>query len=440
MAGEAFAIIVVLVLFILIPVVASRPRIDLIAYAIIAAIVSAITTSLAFPAPANDLVKYIRFEPLVYIVAINIIVIILEKNGVFQFIAVETIHLTRSNPRVLFAFICLISTFTSAVIEDVSVALIFIPIMVQACKLLNIKPAPFVFGIAVCLNTGNLFMPFSNSQNIIIAADYGLDVAWFATYLFPIMILSMLVVIAYIDFFEIRKQAPPAEEFKDVLLKVLRPTLVIINNKKFIIASVSFMCIVACLIIIPCTYIVALVGAVVLSILERESLATIFKKVDWGTVSFFVTLFLLTGCMDINGTMTAISELVMNVTTGNPFIASVVILVISSVVTSALSPNPATVFFLPVFKDLFGMMPTIGATMATRTPSIIAFFLGLNIGGNFLPQGAPPYVVTLSIAEKIKVEGVTFKSMTRVGIKFSLLHMLLGIAFLALVSAVLGVA
>ncbi|NMC05982.1 MAG: hypothetical protein GYA24_12270, partial [Candidatus Lokiarchaeota archaeon] len=156
MAGEAFAIIVVLVLFILIPVVASRPRIDLIAYAIIAAIVSAITTSLAFPAPANDLVKYIRFEPLVYIVAINIIVIILEKNGVFQFIAVETIHLTRSNPRVLFAFICLISTFTSAVIEDVSVALIFIPIMVQACKLLNIKPAPIVFGIAVCLNTGNL--------------------------------------------------------------------------------------------------------------------------------------------------------------------------------------------------------------------------------------------------------------------------------------------
>jgi Na+/H+ antiporter NhaD/arsenite permease-like protein len=440
MAGEAFAIVLVLGIFVLIPVIASRPKLDLVSYAIVATIVSCIATALAFPSPTPDFIKYIRFEPLIYIVSINIIVIILEKNSVFQFIAVETIHLTKSNPRVFFAFICIISTFTSAVMEDVSVALIFMPIVIQACKLLNIKPAPFIFGIAVCLNIGNLFMPFSNSQNIIIAADFGLDVPWFAGFMFPILLLAMLVVIVYIDFFEIRKQEPPAEEFKDILLKVLQPTLVVANNKKFHTAVIFFVCIIVCLVLFPFTYIVALLGALVLCYLERESLSAIFKKVDWGTAFFFVTLFLITGCMDINGTMGAVSGLIMQVTTGNPFIASIAILIITSLVASVLSPNPATVFFLPVFKTLFSMVPSIGATLATQTPSLIAFLLGLNIGGNFLPQGAPPYVVTLGIAQKNKIDDINFKSMTLVGIKFSILHMLLSIGYLALVCMALGVA
>ncbi len=440
MAGEPFAIALVLGLFAFLPVIASRPKLDLVAYAIVATVISSIVTAIVFPTPAPDFIRYIRFEPLIYIVSINIIVIILERNSVFQFIAVKTIHLTKSNPRVFFAFICIISCFTSSVMEDVSVALIFIPIVIQACKMLNIRPAPFIFGIAVCLNIGNLLMPFSNSQNIIIAEDFGLDVPWFAGFMFPILVLSMLVVIVYIDFFEIRKQEPPTEEFKDILLKVLQPTLVVANSKKFHTAVVFFVCIIVCLSLIPFTYLVALIGALILCFLERESLTAIFKKVDWGTAFFFVTLFIMTGCMEINGTMGAISGFITQITTGSPFIASIVILIISSLVTSLLSPNPATVFFLPVLKNLFSMVPSIGGTMATRTPSLIAFLLGLNIGGNFLPQGAPPYVVTLGIAEKYKIDEINFKSMTKVGIMFSIIHILLSFGYLALVCMALGVA
>nr|MDO8115109.1 SLC13 family permease [Candidatus Sigynarchaeota archaeon] len=439
MVGEIIAAILVLVLFILIPVVAAKPKLDLTAYAIMAMIIGGIVTVLAFPSPAPDFIKFIRFEPLIYIISINIIVIIMEKNSVFQFLAVEIIHFTKSNPRVFFAMICIMATFTSAVLEDVSVALIYMPIVVQACKVLKIRVEPFIFGIAVCLNIGNLFMPFSNSQNIIIAADFHLGVAWFAAFMFPILVLSMLLVIWYFDFFEIKKQEPPAEEFKDVLLKVLDAKLVVKDPRKFKTAAITFIIIVACLVIIPYTFIVASIGAIVMCWLERESLPDVFKKVDWSTVFFFIALFIITGCMVNNGTMGLISAFVIQIATGNVLVASIVILVVSSLITSALSPNPATVFFLPVFSTMFALVPSLGGTWATQAPILVAFILGLNIGGNFLVQGAPPYVVTVAIGKKSDIPGVNYKSMTRVGIKFSVLHILLCIGYLAIVCAILGV-
>jgi Na+/H+ antiporter NhaD/arsenite permease-like protein len=428
--------VIVLVLFALIPVISAKPKWDSLTYVIIATLACVLITSAVYP--SSDFLGYVRFEPLIYIIAMSVIVEIMEKNSVFQFLAVETIRLTKSSPRLFFIMTCIVALLTSAVLEDVSVVYLFMPIVIKACRMLKLDPKPYIYGIAVSLNAGNLFMPFSNSQNIIIAGAFSIGAPWFAEFLDVPMLLSVLIVIVWIDHFDVRKQQPPTKEYTDILMDVLPAALVIANRKKFNLALISFGCVVVALIVIPETYIVAAIGAVAMCLVEREPLSNLLKKVDYNLVFLFIGLFLITGCMSINGTTGLIGNGVVAIATSNEFVASIVVLLITSAVATALSPTPATVLFVPILQHLFSAIPSIGATLASRTPILVGFMLGLVIGGNFLIQGAPSYMVTLPVCAANGVPEVTYKSMTMVGIKFSILHIIMSIGYLALICLALG--
>ena len=62
----------------------------------------------------------------------------------------------------------------------------------------------------------------------------------------------------------------------------------------------------------------------------------------------------------------------------------------------------------------------------------IAFILGINLGGNFLPQGSAADMMTLELSQQHCVEDLTYQKLTIVGGLFALLHIVLGIGYLAL--------
>ncbi len=66
-------------------------------------------------------------------------------------------------------------------------------------------------------------------------------------------------------------------------------------------------------------------------------------------------------------------------------------------------------------------------------PLLIAFVLGVNLGGNFLPQGSAADMMTLELSKKYCVEDLTYKKLTKIGGLFALIHIILGIIYLALV-------
>jgi len=84
-----------------------------------------------------------------------------------------------------------------------------------------------------------------------------------------------------------------------------------------------------------------------------------------------------------------------------------------------------TVLFIPVIGVL------ISEAGLAATPLLIAFILGINLGGNFLPQGAACDMMTLEFAKKNLITDLNYKRLLKVGGLFALLHVLLGIAYLA---------
>jgi Na+/H+ antiporter NhaD/arsenite permease-like protein len=82
--------------------------------------------------------------------------------------------------------------------------------------------------------------------------------------------------------------------------------------------------------------------------------------------------------------------------------------------------------FLPVIQKL------ITQASFPRNPLLMGFTLGINLGGNFLPQGAACDMATLELARKHNVEGFTYRSLTIVGGIFALIHVLLGIGYITI--------
>jgi Na+/H+ antiporter NhaD/arsenite permease-like protein len=434
--AELISIIPILVIFLTIPFLINRKKVDLVAISVFAGVLACIITFFMFPSPTIDFIGFIQFPPLLYIISINIIIIIVEKQNIFQYIALKTIHFTKSNPRKFFYFICLLSGFSSAVIEDVSVAMIFIPLIIRACRLLEIKPQPFLFGIAVCLNIGNIFAPFSNSQNLIISNDFNLTFGWFGMNLFPVLLILMFSTIFFIDMQFVRKQAPPTDLQKQIILEIMNPTYLIINRKKFMMNAIAFACIIVFLFIIPLTFVVGLVGAVVLCIINKESMSDLMEKVDWKIIFFFISLFLIVGCMVTNGTMGLLADGISYITSGNVYLTAILVLIFTSLLSSFFSPNPTTLLFIPILEQLFVLYPELNMHSSLI---LVALFLGLNVGGKFLPQGVPPYMITISIAQKFTIEDVDSKNMMKVGSFFSVFHILIGIAYITIISLILGV-
>ncbi len=431
-----FSVVSTFILFITIMVIFSREGMDYVAYALLFALISSIMTSLIHGTTLSEFVSMIEIKPLIFILSLQIIVLIAEKHKIFQWIAVKTLHLTKGNHRAFFYFICTVGTITAAIIADITVAIIFVPLVIRAARILKIEPAPYLFGISITINIGSIITPFSSSENILISSAFNLTFSWFTSNFIIFVILALIITLVLLDIILLRKMVPPKEEQKQVLLEILDPKLVIISKKKFLLNSIYFTAVVIGFVFISeYAYLVALFGAILISLFNKTEITKSMGRIDWKIIFFFISLFLFIGNMEINGTFHFITNLLEPVLTGGIFWAAILVLIISSLLSGFLANTPTALIFITIFNSIFLKNPGD----VVPNPILIAFLLGINLGGNILPQGAACDIMTLNIAKEHKVEGFTYNTLLRKGGMFALLHIILSIVYIFFYCLVTGV-
>jgi Na+/H+ antiporter NhaD/arsenite permease-like protein len=104
---------------------------------------------------------------------------------------------------------------------------------------------------------------------------------------------------------------------------------------------------------------------------------------------------------------------------------------ISTLLSAFLAGTPVTIMLLPIFAALIGQgfFPN---------PIIIAFVSGVNMAGNFLPQGSACDLLTLSLAKKYKVKNLDYRRLLKNGALFALLHLLLTLGYTMIYTLILS--
>lgn len=423
---EIISAILVFIIFIIIIISYSKEKLDFVSISLLGMILCIVIVSLSTPITFEEFMDYIEFKALIVILSMQIITQILQESNVFEYVAIRMFRLSRGNQRLFLYIICLTGAILAAVISDVVVVLILVPIIIRICNFLKIKAGTYLLALTIVINIGSILTPFSSGENIIIAQHFQLDTFYFIIYYWPIALISLFLTILFIDIIILRKEPKMEPEQSQLIMEILDPSMVITNKKLFTFNGIVFLLTIVSFVIFPEIYIIALISAMSLVLVNNKRgdrpLKEILKEINWEVIFFLIALFVVIGCLQIVGIfdlfqLGALQDF-------NIYIISLIILLSVSLLSGILANTPTMLVFLPIIDSL------IGDYNFSTVPLIFALLVAVNLGGNILPQGAMCDVFTLKMAQENKVENFTFKRLLKNGAIFAGIHILIASIYL----------
>ena len=434
--------------FVIVIIALFREKTDFLTYSVLAMLAAATATFLFSPLPftIEEFILAIDWPVIFFLISVFTIVVILEEQLIFQEIASRITKKFHTNTRRFFWVICLISTISAAFIEDISVAVIFIPMIIITSEKMKINPTPILLGMTICINLAATLTPFGSAQNILIASRFTLSTAWFFVSLSIYFVIATFLTLFLLDYFILKKNLkniwiPHCNEYDESLdiEHIEEHELIILEEK--IVPKVFYRNLIALfiffiiLIIIPDVLFVGLLGMLLFVFVNprrsesggrKPDISYYFKKVDFKLPFFFISLFVLVFCFEKVGIITIIENFVVAIAPADLFLLCILILILTSILSAFLDNVPVTVLFIPIIQVLI-------VDGYASIPLLIAFILGINLGGNFLPQGSAADMMTLDLSTRYCVDGMNYKKLLKVGGLFALLHIVLGILYLAVI-------
>jgi Na+/H+ antiporter NhaD/arsenite permease-like protein len=413
---------------------------DYIYYTVVLIVIAGIVSTFFLPETIQGIdfyISHIDWEVIFFLISMFIIVEVMKENHVLDEIARRVVTRYKEKPRRIFYIICIISTLMASIVEDLSISMIFTPILIVATRRLKIKAAPYLLGMTICINIAATLLPFGSAQNILITNEFNLDIWWFIVHLGPYFIIALSFTLFFLDRFALRKDINFCKEnvcIEDDDKSYESLEVPIINKKDLLKNLASLGIFIVLLVFIPVLYLAGIIGALIFVLLNPVnkkdgskgiSLSHYLSKIDYKLIYFFICLFIFVGLMQANGTIGFIELLIENISGENEFVLALIILITTSILSGFLDNTPVTVIFIPVIRILVGLPEFYSF------PIIIAFILGVNLGGNFLPQGSAADLMTLEIARNYDVKDMSYKRLFKVGGLFALIHILLGVGYLA---------
>ena len=335
----------------------------------------------------------------------------LRMAGFFRLVGGRVVAWAKT-PRQLLALVIVASGVLSAVFLNDTIVLVFTPLALEICRHLRRDPIPYLLAVATAANIGSVATITGNPQNMIIGVASGIPFLSFTGYLAPVALLGMgisygIIVLLYRTEFVNEHFAVSETEMadSDIQWPLLRKGM--IATGLMLVAFVAGMS-------VP---LAALAAAALLLVTRRVHPEAVFLEVDWSLLVFFSGLFIVTGSLDTLGVSQTLFTAVEPIAAGGIAALTAVSVVLSNLISNV----PAVLLFRPFVPSLPNPEQTwLVLAMATT------------LAGNLTLLGS---VANLIVAESARRQGVhlTFGAYLRAGVPITLLSLLVGALWLALV-------
>ena len=332
------------------------------------------------------------------LIGMMVIVGIIKNSGIFQYVAIKTAKAVKGEPvRILLLFSFLSAAF-SAILDNVTTVMILTPVIILVAVELGLSPVPFVISSAIASNIGGTATLIGDPPNIMIGSAANLGFMEFIVNLGPIVIVNF-VILCLIIYLLFRKQLKVSIERRARIMEFDENQS--ITDKKLLIKSLAVIGLVITGFLLhdyiglkPAT--IALFGAALLMLLSGgEEVDHFFHEVEWGTIFFFIGLFILVGGLVELGIIRILSSALLSITEGSVALTSQVVIWLSGIMSSIVDNIPYVATMIPMVEHM-------GATMGDTAiePIWWSLALGSCFGGNGTLIGASANVVSAGIAGK----------------------------------------
>lgn len=324
-----------------------------------------------------------------------IIVSVIHKTGLFEFLAIKAIHLAKGNPRSAFVYILILVAVASAILDNVTTILLAIPMTFLIAERLKVNPIPFILGEVFVSNIGGAATLIGDPPNIIIASKAGLDFNSFLVNMAPLVVLVLLVVIPMLLFFFRSELVNTAHE-RTAVLK-LDPGK-FITDRSLLIKSIAVLSIVVIGFVLHSVVhiepsLVAMMGAGLLVLISKLKPADFAMDVEWGTLVFFAGLFIMVGALVNVGALDFVADSLANAVGDDAGLAAGSLVVASALISGVVDNIPYVASMIPVVQHLADVLPS-----SDNDGLWWALAFGADFGGNLTIVGASANVVAIGLA------------------------------------------
>ncbi|MEW6738797.1 MAG: SLC13 family permease [Nitrospirota bacterium] len=342
------------------------------------------------------------------LISMMVIINLMRPTGVFEYIAIKSAKWGKGEPFRIMAIFAVVTAVLSAFLDNVTTVLLITPVTLLIADALEVDPIPYLISCALASNIGGTATLIGDPPNIMIASKAQLNFMDFIYHLAPIVVVMMAFYIFAIKLIWGRKMNTREELKKRIMAMDENEAIkdpVMLKKSLFVLAVVlTGFVFHGVLHFQPAT--IALFGAGLLLLLSKtHEPHHILAEVEWPTIFFFMGLFIIVGGVVKVGLIKWMSLQILDLTQGNLFATSMVIMWFSAFASAIVDNIPYVATMNPLVIDMAKQLwPNLSGIQLLQHPDLMPIWwslaLGACLGGNGSAIGASANVIVVGMSEK----------------------------------------
>ncbi len=376
----------------------------------------------------EEAVEFVDFNVIGLLVGMMMIVSVLSKTGIFEYVAIKSVKLAKGRPVRLLFILSVITAVFSAFLDNVTTIVLIVPITLFIARILDVSPLPFVISEILFSNIGGAATIIGDPPNIIIASAGKIDFNTFLFHMGPFVIVMMAIGLGIIYLFfrkTLRKKIVKFKKIEQLNTDGVIKDPVLLKKSLFVLSLVLIGFFLHNLLHLEPS-VIALAGAFLLLLITGHEVEEVYEKVEWQTIFFFIGLFIIVGGLEKVGILDIFAKWIKALVGNNELYTASFMLTFAGITSGFIDNIPITI----VLVDLVKEMARIGMTIKTLW---FALAIGADMGGNMTMIGASANVVGIDIykrsMDKKKDDPISFMKFLKYGAPITIVSLILGLIY-----------
>jgi len=272
-----------------------------------------------------------------------------------------------------------------------------VPLSIEIAQTIGIHPFSLVIAEVLASNIGGAATIIGDPPSTIVGSHLGLSFSDYIVNMAPIAVLCMIPLLIIISVLYRREFAGAKKKFSPALMAQLEADSLITNVP--LLRKAGIVGLLMILLFFTGDYfggippsVVALSGAAILVTWVRPDIHRMLNEVNWTTLIFFISIFVVVGGLEATGVIAWIAEIIGDLAGDSLKMATVLMIWIPGVASGIVANIPFTVASLPVADYLSATIPG-----AENMVLYWALILGADLGGNATILGSAPNIVAVGL-------------------------------------------
>jgi Na+/H+ antiporter NhaD/arsenite permease-like protein len=414
----------------------------------VAALLGALILVFAHIMSLAEAIGYISrsYATLALFFGVMVLVRAFEPTKIFEYLATQMVLIAKGSGKLLLLGIVGITTPICAVLPNATTVMLLAPLIPPIAQEIGVDFVPLLILMVFVANSAGLLTLVGDPATFIVGDSINITFTEYLQRLSLGGVVAIITVVAMLPFlfskiwqtkFENLDQLPHPKINHPRVLAV-GGIIVLFVLVFFVIGEEMFP------IPIPPAA-VALLGATLALLLAHQTkidtVHNILRDVDWSTLLFFMSIFVLIGGLEKTEVVSSLSQILAFVLGKNIALGAILLIFVVGILSSVVPNIPLVVAMVPLLKEYLVNVGYVGQEVLNNNfsgqfppevlPLFYAMMFGATLGGNGTLVGASSNIVAAGISEQ-HGKIISFKTFLQYGLPVMVMQLLASALYVAI--------